>query len=95
MRKYHSNDSAAQRRSKRGRAILVGYGLDAGDGHFRYTKANDVVELYGGSDSAHSRMRECAQRIQRELDQHGISLDTMTYEQFQIAKAIVEKANAE
>ena len=94
MRKYLSNDSAAQRRAKRGHAVLVGYGLDGADGHIRYTKA-ESVELYGGSDQAHSRMQERALRIQRELDEHGISLDGMTYEQFQIAQAIVEKANHE
>lgn len=79
---------------KRGRAVLVGYGLDAPDGHVRYTRAGEA-ELYGGSDEAHLRMQERAFRIQRELDELGILLDDMTYEQYQIARTIVEKANRE
>ncbi len=77
---------------RRGRAVLVGYGLDGADGHVRYTRAGEA-ELYGGSDAAHARMQERAFRIQRELDARGILLDDMTYEQYQIAKTIVEAAN--
>lgn len=94
MRKYLSNENAVQRRDTRGRAVLCGYGAAADDGHVRYTNAGGAA-LYGGSEETHARMQARAMRIQRELDEQGICLDGMTYEQFQIAKAIVEKANRE
>ncbi len=92
MRNYPPNENPVQRRDTRGRAVLYGYGTDAGDGHLRYTRAGSA-NLYGGSDLAHSRMQARAMRIQRELADCGISLDGMTYEQYLIAKAIVDKAN--
>ncbi len=96
MRTYFPDEKPVQRQGavKRGHAVLVGYGLDGADGHLRYTRAGEA-ELYGGSDAAHSRMRERALRIQRELTELGISLDSMTYEQYRIAKTVVEKANHE
>jgi hypothetical protein len=94
MRNYQPNENSVQRRDTRGRAVLYGYGTDIADGHFRYTKAG-AVDLYGGSEQAHSRMQARALRIQRELDEQGICLASMTYEQFTVAKAIVEKANRE
>lgn len=94
MRNYLPNENPVQRRNTRGHAVLYGIGADARDGHFRYTKA-DAVGLYGGSEQAHSRMQARALRIQRELEERGISLASMTFEQFQIAKAIVDKANNE
>lgn len=94
MRNYSPNENAVQRCDTRGHAVLCGYGTDASDGHVRYTRAGSA-NLYGGSEQAHSRMQARAMRIQRELAECGISLDGMTYEQYQTAKAIVEKANCE
>ncbi len=96
MRNYFPDDNPVRGRAmkKRGRAVLVGYGTDAPDGHVRYTRAGGA-ELYGGSDEAHTRMRERALRIQRELDALGILLDDMTYEQYQVARRIVDAANHE
>ncbi len=92
MRNYLPNDNSVHRRDTRGFAVLYGYGTGVSDGHLRYTRAGEA-DLYGGSEAAHSRMQARALRIQRELDAHGIRLDRMTFEQYQVAKAIVEKAN--
>ena len=89
-----ANESSAPSRVKRGRAVLVGYGLDDDGGHVRYTRG-DSVELYGGSDSAHCEMQRRARQIQEEIAKMGISLDRMTYEQFEIIQGIVERVNAE
>lgn len=93
MRKY-TDENPAPRRIKRGRAVLVGYGLDEGDGHIRYTRSN-AVELFGGSDQAHDEMQKRAIMIQDELSRLGISLDGMTYEQFEVVKGIVDRVNCE
>ena len=94
MRKQHTNDNPPSARVKRGRAVLVGYGLDDNGGHIRYTSGNGI-ELFGGSDSAHGEMQRRALRIQEEIAKLGISLDGMTYEQYQLARDIVERANGE
>ncbi len=93
MRKNFNGEDLAPVRVKRGRAVLVGYGLDD-DGHFRYTRG-EAFELYGGSSSAHGEMLRRAQAIQDEIASLGISLDGMTYEQYQVVRGIVERANAD
>lgn len=90
MRKLTNDDNFG--RVKRGRAVLVGYGLDEGDGHVRYTRGT-AFELYGGSDSAHLEMQKRAQIIQEEIAKLGISLDGMTYEQYQLVQGIVERVS--
>lgn len=94
MRKQRTNERLPAERVKRGRAVLIGYGLDDNGGHIRYTRGQDL-ELFGGSDSVHVEMQKRAQGIQDEIAKHGISLDRMTYEQFQIVQDIVAKANGE
>lgn len=94
MRKQQQNENYSPVRVKRGRAVLVGYGLDEGDGHIRYTRCG-TVDLYGGSDNAHVEMQKRALFIQTEMDKLGISLDGMTYEQYQLVQDIVERANCE
>ncbi|MCD8351243.1 MAG: hypothetical protein LUC93_11605 [Planctomycetaceae bacterium] len=94
MRKKTNEDNFAAGRVKRGRAVLVGYGLDDSNGHVRYTRGA-AFELYGGSDLAHGEMQKRAQIIEEEIAKLGISLDGMTYEQFQMVQDIVERVSCE
>lgn len=90
----HNHDPQTSPRVKRGRAVLRGYGLDDSHGHVRYTRGVNF-ELFGGSDEAHGEMQRQALRIQQEIDRLGISLDGMTYEQYEVLKDIVEQVNCE
>lgn len=94
MRKQSQNDNFSAARTKRGRAVVIGYGLDDCGGHIRYTRG-PALELYGGSDKAHDEMLRRAQAIQDEIAELGISLDGMTFEQYQLVRDIVERANCE
>lgn len=94
MRKHHNEESLAASRIKRGRAILVGYGLDDAAGHLRFTRG-DSMELYGGSREAHEEMQRRAAAIQGEAARLGISLEGMTYEQYLVMRDVVERMNCE
>ncbi len=94
MRKINKNEAMPAARTRHGRAVLVGYGLDSDDGHIRITRGQDF-QLYGGSDRIHDEMQRRAQQIRREVENLGISLDGMTYEQFQTVKDIVHRVNQE
>lgn len=94
MRNYQRNGNLAPARIRRGRAVLVGYGLDDADGHVRYSRGQ-ATELYGGSERAHQEMQERAQRIHEEIARLGISLEHMTYEQFLQVREIVDRVNCE
>lgn len=93
MRK-HNEESLAAARVKRGRAVLVGYGLDDADGHLRFTRG-DSVELYGGSREIHEEMQRRAAAIQSEAARLGISLERMTYEQYLVMRDVVARMNCE
>ena len=54
----------------RKRAVLLGVGFDARDGHVRVTKGADFA-LLGGSEETHARMQDKAQAFQAELDRRG------------------------
>lgn len=92
MQKQEKEEDVRSVRVKRGRARLVGYGLDS-DGQVRYTRG-DGMELYGGSDKAHAEMQRRALIIREKLASLGISLDSMTYDQYLLAKGVVEGVNA-
>lgn len=53
-----------------GRALLLGVGLDADDGHRRITQGRDVL-LVGGSEDTHGEMQEKVVRFNEELDRRG------------------------
>lgn len=93
MRIRDENDLAA-RRVKRGRAVVVGLGLDDGEGHIRYTRGDDI-ELYGGSQASHAEMQRRMRKIQDEIARLGIRLDSMTFEQYQTLRDIVNRINCE
>ena len=94
MRRKQPDENLSCTRVKRGRAILIGYGLDDNGGHIRYTRGK-AVELFGGSEDAHCEMQRRAEAIQDEIASHGICLDRMTYEQYQTVQDIVARINAE
>lgn len=52
------------------KALLVGLGLDAKDGHVRVTKG-DNYRLVGGSEETHEVMQEKAIKFNEELDKAG------------------------
>ncbi len=92
MRNHYHEERLAPARVKRGRAVLVGYGLDESEGHIRYSRGASV-ELYGGSFAAHEEMQRRAAVIQEEAARLGISLDGMTYEQYLAVREIVDRVN--
>ncbi len=81
-------------RVRRGRAVVVGLGLDEADGHVRYTKG-EGFELCGGSDEAHREMQRRAKRIRDEMTRLGIPSERMTYDQYLTLREIVERVNCE
>lgn len=96
MRTSNSNHDAPSVRTGtgKGRAVLVGYGLDDAAGHTRYTRSNGY-ELYGGSETTHSAMQAKARKIQEELANLGYSLDSITCDQLEEVRRIVERISAE
>ena len=66
--------------SKKGKAVLLGVGLDS-DGHKRVTRGPNFA-LVGGSKDTHEQMTEKAIKINEKLGQKGKSLETVTPEEF-------------
>lgn len=96
MRTSNSNHDAPSIRTGtgKGRAVLVGYGLDDAAGHVRYTRSHGY-ELYGGSESTHDAMQAKARKIYEELVSLGYSLDNITRDQIDEVRRIVERISAE
>lgn len=94
MRIRNNENNQTAGRVKRGRAVVVGLGLDDSDGHVRYTR-DDCFELFGGSESAHGEMQRRIKVIREEIAKLGITLDRMTYEQYEMLRDIVERVNCE
>lgn len=94
MRKLNHDEAVSHARTRRGRAVLIGYGLDDADGHVRITRGQ-AFELYGGSDAAHDEMQRRALMIREEAEALGISLERMTFEQYQVVQGIVHRVNSE
>ncbi len=65
---------------KKGRAILLGVGLDS-DGHKRITTGPNFA-LVGGSKETHEVMTEKAILINEKLAAKGKNLDTVSREEF-------------
>jgi hypothetical protein len=94
MRTGERDEGATRSRTRSGRALLVGYGLDDDDGHLRVTRT-DCARLLGGSEATHAEMRSRADRILTELGRQGYSLDSITREQLAEVRRIVERFGAE
>ncbi|MDR0361788.1 MAG: hypothetical protein LBJ46_03750 [Planctomycetota bacterium] len=94
MRMGEKDESASANRTKSGRALLVGFGLDDSNGHFRVTRA-DGTRLFGGSEATHEEMRLRADRILNELGRLGYNLSSITREQLAEVRRIVNRVSAE
>ncbi len=73
--------SQSGRLRRRGRARLVGLGLDGHDGHVRVT-FSDEFRLVGGSSETHVRMQAAAREILAEFAAEGVSLENLSYAQY-------------
>jgi hypothetical protein len=92
IRSVKHDENVAPSRTRRGKAVVVGLGLDDPEGHVRYTRG-DGFELYGGSDSSHGEMQRLVRIINAEASRLGICLEHMTYEQYEKLKAVVDSVN--
>jgi hypothetical protein len=71
--------------------VIVGLGLDAGDGHTRVTRTEEMV-LLGGSEETHERMQETAIRFGEELEKRGKALpETTITEAVELLREAIEK----
>lgn len=62
------------------RAMLLGLGLDGGDGHQRITSGEELL-IVGGSQETHERMQEHAIKVREKLDSRGKSLTECSFEE--------------
>lgn len=63
------------------KAMMLGLGLDGGDGHKRLTKGENFV-LAGGSEETHERMSETAIKVNEQLARKGKRLEDVSREEF-------------
>jgi hypothetical protein len=70
----------AKKKKPRGKAIMLGLGLDS-DGHKRLTTGPNFV-LAGGSQETHEVMTEKAIKINEKLAARGKQLEEVTHEEF-------------
>ena len=63
------------------KAMMLGLGLDVGDGHKRLTKGENFV-LAGGSEETHERMSETAIKVNEQLARKGKRLEDVSREEF-------------
>jgi len=63
------------------KAMMVGLGLDAKDGHARITKG-DNFHLLGGSEETHERMTETVIKVNEKLAGRGKQLEEVSREEF-------------
>lgn len=68
-------------KKKKGKALLVGVGLD-NDGHKRVTTGPNFA-LVGGSKDTHEEMTEKALKINEKLAKKGKTLDDVGHEEFE------------
>ncbi len=66
---------AAKKTSKK--AVILGLGFDAEDGHTRLTRGENFV-LAGGSQETHSQMQETAVKLNEQLDRRGRRLEDVS-----------------
>ncbi|OGV37186.1 MAG: hypothetical protein A2020_08365 [Lentisphaerae bacterium GWF2_45_14] len=66
---------------KKGKALLVGVGLDNKDGHKRITKGDNFY-LAGGSEETHEHMAETAIKFNEKLKAKGKRLEDVSKDEF-------------
>jgi hypothetical protein len=67
-------------KSARGKAVLLGVGLDS-DGHKRVTRGSNFA-LVGGTQETHEQMTEKAIKINEKLKARGKQLEEVSREEF-------------
>jgi hypothetical protein len=67
--------------SEKGRATLVGIGLDGKDGHVRMTTGENF-RLVGGSEETHDRMIETTMKFNESVKKRGKTLDELERQEF-------------
>lgn len=72
--------SPKKQKTKSGKAVMVGVGLDS-DGHKRVTTGPNFV-LAGGSKDTHEEMTEKVIKINEKLSAKGKSLEQVSREEF-------------
>lgn len=70
----------AKKKKPRGKAIMLGLGLDS-DGHKRVTTGHNFA-LVGGSEETHEVMTEKVIKINEKLAAKGKQLETVSSEEF-------------
>ena len=63
------------------KAMLLGLGLDAKDGHKRITTGKNFL-LLGGSQDTHEQMQEKAIKFNEKLSKRGKTLEQVDYKEF-------------
>jgi hypothetical protein len=69
------------KKKPRGKAVMVGLGLDS-DGHKRLTKGDNFV-LMGGSEETHEVMTEKVIKINEKLAAKGKQLEEVSPQEFE------------
>lgn len=75
-----SKSSGKKKPERRGKALLLGVGLDS-DGHKRITTGPNFA-LVGGTQETHEVMTEKAIKINEKLSAKGKSLEQVSREEF-------------
>ena len=81
---HKKKKAAAQppaKKGKKGKAVLLGLGLDGQDGHTRVTKGPNF-QLVGGSKDTHEVMQETAIKLNEELKKRGRHLEEVSPKEF-------------
>ncbi len=94
MRMKNIEPDTSQLRSKKGRVVLLGYGLDDDAGHLRYTRSGDC-ELLGGSEETHAAIYAKALKIKNELLKLGYALDNISRDQVDEVRRLVDRISSE
>jgi hypothetical protein len=63
------------------KALLLGLGLDAKDGHLRLTKGENF-RVYGGSEETHEYLQEKCVKFNEKLKRKGKTLDEINTKEF-------------
>lgn len=71
---------SGDQKKRKGRALLLGVGLDS-DGHKRLTTGPNFA-LVGGSEQTHAEMTEKAIKINEKISARGKTLDDVSREEF-------------
>ena len=70
-----------KKQKRKGKAWLLGVGLDNKDGHTRITKGENFA-LLGGSESTHAQMQEKAVKLNEHLKRRGKTLENVSGKEF-------------